>query len=267
METLALKAVYLAKGIDLDTVTKELHETEVLRMRTRVIHMTQERHYIFCTSFGVVVFLGITVDEELRVLRAIRPALREPVTDGWSDTHTIVVDTSAAQDEVTFDRVRIHELTVDHVDLICRALAQSVAIAQFDADADRIVAEFQRVFSGLRTHGRLQMRTRPLLRVIGASDEILRTVIAELALLHVPRRVWEDAHLETLWTTLHASLDIEPRFERLRFKLDYLRQSTEQLLSICNERRATQLELVIIGLFVFEVLVVAYEFVEKVIAQ
>lgn len=260
MDPRGLKALYLAKAIDLDRVPQELRSAEVRRLRTRAIYAIGAESYAVCYTFGVIAFLGTTAEEEGRILGTIEPALFDRVDGGWSDTYTLDIDFSAKEDTIEFDHIRLHDFTVDHVDLICRMVAQSVAITQFDQEVDRIVTEFRRVFEGLRTRGRLRIGTRKLFRVVGASDDILRTIIADLALLHSPRSTWEDAHLERLWSDLRSAFDVDARFERLRFKLEYLRQSTEQLLSILQDRRSTQLELIIIALFVFEIGIVIVEY-------
>jgi uncharacterized Rmd1/YagE family protein len=262
MEQREIKAFYLAKSINLDRIPGEMRSAEVRRLRTRAIYAVREGQYVVCYTFGVVAFLGMPADEVGRIRGIIEPAFIDRV-DGWSDTYALTVDFAATEDTIEFDHVRLHDFTVDHVDLVCRMIAQSVAMTQYDQEVDHMIAEFRFVFEGLRSSGRLRVRTRRILRVVGANNDIMRTVIADLALLHSPRSTWEDAHLEKLWRSLRTAFDVDDRFERLRMKLEYLRQSTEQLLSILQDRRATQLELIIIALFVFEIGIVVLEYFQS----
>ncbi|OGL77546.1 hypothetical protein A3F28_02730 [Candidatus Uhrbacteria bacterium RIFCSPHIGHO2_12_FULL_57_11] len=129
---------------------------------------------------------------------------------------------------------------------------------------DGIIKRFGSVYEGLGRSGRLRVSPRDLLRTIGTNDEILRSIIAELALLNVPQITWTDPSIERLWADLRGNFEMQDRFERLQFKLDYLRSSTEQLFDILQTRRSMRLELFLGLLFIIEVVVVIIEFLRGV---
>lgn len=256
---LQLTAKYLAERCDLDRAKAALGLEEVRRHRNRAIYRIASDRYAVVYAFGVIAFLGTTPEEEHRMVDALAPALVGAIANGWSDTFAVEVNPKLRSEEVAFDRVRIRRITVDDIDVICRVLAQSVATSEYDITVDQMVGEFQEIFGGLRTSGRLRVRPRALLRSIGAHHEIIRAIISDLALLNAPQLTWKDAKLEALWLELRDHFDLVDRFERLEFKLSFLRESTEQLLEVIQARRAEFLELIIIALFVIDLVVLGIE--------
>lgn len=249
----------LARAIDLDRAAKKLQEHESRRLRNRIIYRLGDSAYVVIYSFGAAVFLGTTPAEEKLILRFIRSTLQEPEEKGWTDTYAVVVDPALAEAVVEFERVQIPELTLDHVDIICRILAQSVVISQYDISIDQMVEQFRPIQEALRTSGRLRVRPRELLRMIGTNDSILRATIADLALLNAPQVAWQDPKLERLWLDLRELFDIADRFERLEFKLDYLRETTNQLLNIVSARRMELMELAIVIFCAIDVVIFILE--------
>ncbi|OGG51790.1 hypothetical protein A3D72_04480 [Candidatus Uhrbacteria bacterium RIFCSPHIGHO2_02_FULL_57_19] len=264
MESLKIKATYLAKGIDLDKAVAKMSEPPIFRQPNRVLYKLGETQYALLYSFGVIVYLGATPEQEAEFKKTVHSAFNEPERKIWSDEYEVEVDSALPQDAVEFERVRVRELTPDRVDIICRIMAQSVAITQFDIQVDGIIKRFGSVYEGLGRSGRLRVSPRDLLRTIGTNDEILRSIIAELALLNVPQITWTDPSIERLWADLRGNFEMQDRFERLQFKLDYLRSSTEQLFDILQTRRSMRLELFLGLLFIIEVVVVIIEFLRGV---
>lgn len=259
MASLQLKATNFARAIDLDRAAKKLQEHESRRSRNRTVYRLGEKQYVVLFSFGVVAFLGTTAAEEKLVLRLIRSALLDPEEKGWSDTYLVDVDPTLTEAVVEFERVRIPTLTMDHADLICRVLAQSVAISQFDIGIDEKVQRFQSIHDGLRTSGRLRMRPREILRMIGENHTILRVVIADLSILNVPQVTWQSPQLEQLWLDLRELFDLTERFERLEFKVGYLRETTDQLLNIVQARRMEIMEFAIVIFFIIDLIILFLE--------
>lgn len=262
--TLTLRAVYLAEALDLDRALSLIEAATVRRLRNRTIYELGEHQFIACYSFGVAVLLGVDRKEEARLLKKIRPALHHPEPKGWVDSHAVTMDPDApVVGDATFDAIRIRALTPDDLDIICRVLAQSVAITQFDIDVDRMIAKQRNVYHDLRRTGQLRTKPRELLRLIGANHEIIRAIITDLALLNAPARTWDDPRLERFWSVLREHFDLDDRFERLEFKLGHLRESTGELLTVVQARRAEILEVAVIALFVIDLALLFYDIITK----
>ena len=57
MESLKIKATYLAKGIDLDKAVAKMSEPPIFRQPNRVLYKLGETQYALLYSFGVIVYL------------------------------------------------------------------------------------------------------------------------------------------------------------------------------------------------------------------
>ena len=264
MESLKIKATYLAKGIDLDKAVAKMSEPPIFRQPNRVLYKLGETQYALLYSFGVIVYLGATPEQEAEFKKTVHSAFNEPERKIWSDEYEVEVDSALPQDAVEFERVRVRELTPDRVDIICRIMAQSVAITQFDIQVGGIIKSFGSGYEGLGRSGRLRVSPRDLLRTIGTNDEILRSIIAELALLNVPQITWTDPSIERLWADLRGNFEMQDRFERLQFKLNYLNESTKQMLGLIQAHRSFLLEVAVVVLFVIDVAFVIIEFLKAI---
>lgn len=262
MESMTLKAQYIARSIDLDRAAGKVSAREVRRLRNRTIYEVGDRQYAVIYSFGVLAFLGTTAEQEQRIRKMIRSAWSEPEPKGWHDAYNVEADPTLAADTVEFHCVRLRELTLDHVDLICRALAQSVALSQFDIGVDRMIERFHPIHEALRMNGRLHAHPRDLLRMVGANHTTLRVIIADLAILHAPQVTWSDPQLERLWLDLLELFDLTERFERLEFKVGYLRETTDQLLGMISARRMELMELAIVIFFIIDIVILVLEFLK-----
>lgn len=264
MSSIKIRATYLAKGIDLDKAGVKMPQPPVIRQPNRALYKLGEEQFVLLYSFGVVVFLGTDAEQETRLKKNIHAALHEPVGKGWHDEYGVEVDSSLTQDVVEFGRVRVRELTLERVDIICRIMAQSVATTQFDIQVDGIIQGFGKVYEGLGRTGRLRISQRELLRSIGTNNQILRSIIADLALLNVPQITWTDPAIERLWAGLRGNFEMQDRFERLQFKLNYLIESTKQMFGLVQAHRSLLLEIAVVVLFVIDIAVVIVEFLKAI---
>ncbi|MFH1098371.1 MAG: RMD1 family protein [Candidatus Uhrbacteria bacterium] len=261
MQTIAIRAHYLSESLDLDRVANQFGDIEIRRLRNRIIAPLGSDRYVALYNFGVAVFIGVEASEASGILKQISSALRNPVEKGWVDEYMIEIDPTLAEDEANFDRVRISALTADRIDVISRVFAQSVAITEFDIAVDRMIGQLKHVYAELRISGRLQTRPRDLLRAVGANEDIIRAIIADLALLNAPQVTLRDQAIERLWRDLREEFELVDRFERLEFKVGYLRGTTSQLLDVVQARRAELLEMAIVALFVIDLVILVAEFI------
>lgn len=262
MPTLSLRARYLAEAIDLERAVHRLEShqpKDIRRLRNRTIYDLGDDRFLVTYSFGVVVAVNIIEEQMREFVKALRPALTRTEPKGWTDEYAIEVDPSLSEDAIEFSRVCVRNLTPDLVDIVCRVLAQSVAITQYDIEVDRMVDQFKRMYEILKATGRPPAHVTELMKSIGANYGIIRAIIADLALLNAPHQAWEDPSLERLWLKLREHFDLDDRFERLEFKLGYLRDSSTQLLAAIQARRAEFLEAAIVALFLVELVIVFLE--------
>jgi required for meiotic nuclear division protein 1 len=218
--------------------------------------------YAVAYDFGAVVFINVSAEERARVIGAIltRVATDEPHPPLEEEFSVEVKEGAAAHGEVRFDRVVVPDLDGARLDIIAILLAQSVAIDYYEEDLQDIMRDLERRTSAMAKSGRVEGSVKQLVRFVANALEAKNQVIAALAVLDKPAITWDSEPLDRLHRELRQMLEIDDRFRALEHKLRAVQDSLELLLDLHNNRRAHQLEMVIILLIVFEIL---WAFVEK----
>ena len=164
-----------------------------------------------------------------------------------------------APETVDFDYIRLKDLSPEKVLLIFMVAAQSVAIGHLERGVDEAMHRFDRVHRGLAERGKLCVGTREILRIIGTAGSTINFIIDKLSLLDKPDITWEEQDAERLYAALRKAFELEDRFGALRFKIDFLRDSSENVLDVLQDRKSALLEWVVIALIAMEIVLFVYQ--------
>lgn len=259
MTSYAIEASYLAKRIPLAEAERKLGLTPTVKKRNSVVYQLGPKQYFIIYVFGVAVSLGLEKKERQALHRKLVRTAPEPIAPSVTEEYEIRED--AEQPEVIeFDFVRIRELTIERLLIIGEILAQSVAMDDVESQVDEVLNRFGRIHTELERQGRLRIKTREVMKIIGTNSHILQFVIARMTLLDKPDIVWEEKELEGLFIGLRKMFELEDRFQNLQFKLNYIQNSSELVLDALRNRRADSLEVTIVILIAFEILFGLYQF-------
>jgi uncharacterized Rmd1/YagE family protein len=91
----------------------------------------------------------------------------------------------------------------------------------------------------------------------------LQSIITRLSLLDQPDVVWDKQELEALYKSLRSFYALDDRFRNIEFKIDYIGNNSETILTLLQHRRDVALELVVIVLIVIEVVLFVGEMMMK----
>jgi uncharacterized Rmd1/YagE family protein len=211
-------------------------------------------------DFGAFVF--VNVDERLRddamgkILAKVGPEPHAPLREEYA--------IEVAPDEppsVTFDRVRVPEVTLPVVDLATLVVGQSVGMEYYEDDVDVTLQNLTGRAAMLAETGGFRGSIRELLRFVGESMVKRNRVVHTLSLLDAPPIVWESEMLDRLYRALRFSFEIEDRYRALDHKLEMIRDNLALLVDLAQARRSTQLEVGIIVLIAIEVVLFVYQMV------
>ncbi|HOD32216.1 MAG TPA: RMD1 family protein [Holophaga sp.] len=213
--------------------------------------------WIFLEKFGAVVFWNPTealLDElqaDLQGLEGVGPRV-----DRIRDELRVVL--GAPADHVGFNEVQLRELTLDRLKIVSLALAQSVALEYFEGTVREALARVQPVVHALRARGRLELRHREALKLVGFAMEVRAAVLENLTLFDDPPETWESEALARLDGALYDTFDLEERLAALQQKIDYLADAGARVLDLLATRKDQRLEWIIIILILVEVLHMAW---------
>ncbi|MDD5252260.1 MAG: RMD1 family protein, partial [Patescibacteria group bacterium] len=260
MERLQLTAYYAKTSLNLAKIEQKNADlplfTLVRRERGLLLYQTGENRFVCVYSFGVIVFLGFGDKREIgKMLKRFSHADDGGATASDKaelEEYGVVVDEEQPE-AVEFDFVRIRQLTVEKVMLICNVIAQSVAIDYLESQIQETMQKFEGIHNAMSQKGKLIANTRSVIKTLGASGNTVHFIINRLSLLDKPDIAWEDREAETMFIGLRKMFELEDRFGALRFKMDFIQSSSEVVLDVLQTRRAEFLEWIIIVLFVIEI--------------
>lgn len=252
----ALLADYFEGQIDLRAFRARFPHHRVLCSNPLVLEPEAGR-WIFIEKFGAVVFWNPTpqllqeLHSELRQLEGVGERV-DPARDD------LTVTIGSTEDHVGFSEVHLRELTLDRLKIVSLALAQSVALEYFEARVREALARVQPVVHALAHRGRLELRHRQALKLVGFAMEVRAAVLENLTLFDDPPETWESEALAHLDAALYDTFDLEERLSAIQQKIDYLADAGARVLDLLATRKDQRLEWIIIILILVEVLHMAW---------
>lgn len=246
-----LKADYFEGQLDPKAYRTRFPHHAVLSANPLVIE-PQRGAFVYLEKFGAVVFwncsdaLVASLLEELSTLDGLGGRV-EAVRDH------LRVHIGAEADRVGFSEVWLRDLSLDTLQIVSLALAQSVALDHFEGAVKAAMARFEPVVRELGEHGRLTLRHRQALQLVGFTLEVRAAVLQNLTLFDDPPETWESERLAHLDGALFDAFDLEERLGAIQQKLAYLADAGARVMDVLTTRKNHRLEWIIIGLIAVEI--------------
>jgi len=258
---ITVSAHYLRNSLDLAKIEQKNADLPlfplVRKERHVLVYQPSEKQYVCVYSFGVVTLCGIEDKKEIGKLLK-RFAYGEEIEDAKAaralpeEDYAIVIDPDQPE-TAEFDYVRLKQLTLEKLLLVFHMLAQSVAIDFIESRVHETMRAIERINDNLEKRGTLATDTKSILKTVGMSGHMVHFMVDRLSLLDKPDITWEDKEAELLFVNLRRMFELDDRFSTLRFKLEFIKDSSETMLNAISARKAEFLEWIIILLFIAEI--------------
>jgi len=257
-----ISSIYVAHKIRLDEAEKLAEEyILVAKKRNLLQYEIATNQHLFIYSFGVFVFVGIDARFYKKIIKKFSRSFVEPTIREITEDYAI--EDGAEKDSVEATSVKLKTFSAERISLIAEVLAQSAAIEYFDFKTDEIVGSFEKVNSELERRGQLRIKTKEIVKLIGAAHSILQSLITRLSLLDQPDIVWDNAELEGLYKNLRSFYELDARFKNIGFKINYIKDTSETIAELLQHRRSVGLEWIVIILILIEVILFVGEMIIK----
>lgn len=251
-----LNAINIARDIDLDKAKKAIDIEVYLKKRKSLILKRKGSGLIFVYFFGAVVFFDVPDEEQKKVIGKITKHAVKVGEEKTSESYEIAI---GKHDNIDFDKAVIDRFSTKKIEIIAYVLAQSAAIERLEIIVDKRLEKIEELNNFLKTGGRLHLKSKEILKLIGENSDIIRETIANLSMLDEPDMVWDHKELENLFGNCRKMFALDTRFKNLKFKVDYIQNNLKIITDILNTRRLEFLELAIIVLIIIEILIYIYE--------
>lgn len=255
VQTYTMNAYAVGRGIDLARILKKPPYPVAEKERNLVVLQPGGESFIFVHSFGALVCFNLPHSK--KVVNKFRRYAYAPIAKWPQEEHAIII--GADSDAITFDEVNIREFSLEKLGLISIILAQSVMLEHIEDLIDVVLTRFEQINLNLERQGKLLVKSKELIHVLGTTNLILQQILARLALLDKPDITWDSLEFQTLFGHLRKIYELDDRFRAVEFKIDSIQDNSKALLSILQDRRTERLEVTIIILILIEVLLFIYE--------
>lgn len=244
-----------AAGYDLARLQALLQMMGTTRLYRDVLHFQPKeekppRRHIFYFQYGVTVFWGFSLEEEVQILGNLRKVERDSLGKQEEDEFLFGYGETMG--------VRDDEITLPTKDALVKlsisfAIAQSVKLTVFEEAITRTVEHSKKIPKDLAEKGKIPLSRKEASRKMGEIFLERNYVNLHTEILDTPEFFWEHSELEPFYRRMILYLDVGKRVELLNRRLKLLHELFEILGTELNHQHSSRLEMTIIILIVIEV--------------
>jgi len=151
------------------------------------------------------------------------------------------------------EEITVKSFFLDTVKLVATVLSRSVSLEYYEDLIDKSLGQLEESVDELSRRGRLVLKRRELVKVVGLALAIHHELAYNLQLLDDPDLLWERGpEMQELYHSLSTQFSISQRAAALERKLNIMARSSEFIIERLQDRTANLLEWAIIGLFVID---------------
>lgn len=254
-KTYPIRAYHIAERLRLREVRDKLGYTpKEFSNYEMVVQAPGEEAFILVYNFGSVVFFNVT-ERDLEIEMARLSEFRTPSDTMRTSDNFVIEISEQALNKAMFDKLEVRTLSYDSIKIASVLLAQSTALEYYEILIENLMEKTSKFSRRLEREGQYLEKSEDLIKFIGLCLTTRQDIIANLYIVDSPDEVWENNDLERLFTDLKAILDIDVRYRALEHKIEIIQESIEIIVDLTKSRRATQLELIIIALFAFDIII------------
>jgi uncharacterized Rmd1/YagE family protein len=259
--TFAVKAYYMARGIDVIRVHANLYGGNEQQFHTKSVTVTidkERNQYISIFNYGSVVFFNVPTPQHFDHLHRIKEAaVVSPIADGLQHTEDykiMVHDQLDKTSVIKAEHVNIRNLDSNNLVIIGTVMAQTVALDYYAVAVERLLESFMRMNMKIQESGNFNaLDKKGLYKLIATNNTVITNVLSKLGIFEGSDAAWENADYFVTWEALRKDFEIDNRFRDLSLKLDIIKENTQFFLEMAHNQKSTKLEWTIIVLIAVEI--------------
>ena len=208
--------------------------------------------------YGVVVFLGLSVEEEKQFLERLSTRVFGRITP-YEEEWAKVQVAKQAEDIHAGGPILVREMSLERLLLVADALAKSVVLARDEREVANVLDTIEPFARELAVSGQTSRSRTALLKLLGNSLLVQHHVSGRVAVSEKPDVLWDRPDLERLYARLEDEYELSERFETLNQKITVISDTATTLADIIDTKRSLRLELIVVFLIAFEIVITFYE--------
>ncbi len=209
--------------------------------------------------YGVVVFIGLTADEEAEFLERLQPRTFGKITPHEEEWAKIQIAKEAEEPIPVGGPILVREFSLERLLLVADALAKSVVLGRDEREAANVFDTIEPFARELANRGKTSRNRTDLLKLIGNALLVQHRLSGRVAVGEKPDVLWDRPDLERLYARLEDEYELSERAETLNRKLEVIAETATTLADIIDTQRSLRLEIIIVFLIAFEIAITFYE--------
>ncbi|HEY6838302.1 MAG TPA: RMD1 family protein [Geobacteraceae bacterium] len=216
----------------------------------------EHRQSVYLYYFGCVVFVNCdqaTVDRFFKHLRELGDEYRACRSLKFREEYALRVEAEEAS-AISNDCAIMPRADRAYIDIICFALAKSVALERIEEQVDAVLDEVENLIARLN-RGKLNIADRHLASLAASILNFKYTSIAHIMVLDKPEITWDNPEADQLYLTMDNLFELGQRYQEIKHKSEILLDVTEVFTGLSHARRSARLEWIIIVLILIEIVI------------
>ena len=209
--------------------------------------------------YGVVVFLGLMVDQEAEFLERLVPRTFGGISPHEEEWAKVQIAKEAEEPIPVGGPIVVREMSLERLLVVSDALAKSVVLGRDEREVANVFDTIEPFARELATSGQTSKSRTDLLKLLGNSLLVQHRVSGRVAVDEKPDVLWDRPDLERLYARLEDEYELSERVDILNRKLEVISDTATTLADIIDAKRSLRLELIVIFLIAFEIVVTGYE--------
>jgi len=209
--------------------------------------------------YGVVVFIGLSAEEEADFLERLRVRTFGWITPPEEEWAKIQVAKEGEEPIPVGGPILVREFSLERLLVVSDALAKSVVLGHDEREVTNVFDTIEPFARELADFGKTSRNRTDLLKLMGNALLVQHRLSGRVAVGEKPDVLWDRPDLERLYARLEDEYELSERAETLNRKLGVIADTASTLADIIDTQRSLRLELIVVILIAFEIVVTFYE--------
>ena len=209
--------------------------------------------------YGVVVFIGLTADEEAEFVERLQTRTFGKITPSEEEWAKIQIARESGEPIPVGGPIPVMDFSLDRILVVSDALAKSVVLGRDEREVANVFDTIDPFARELARLGKTSRNRTDLLKLIGNALLVQHRLSGRVAVAEKPDVLWDRPDLERLYARLEDEYELSERVETLNRKLAVIADTATTLADIVDTKRSLRLEIIVVFLIAFEIVITFYE--------
>ena len=209
--------------------------------------------------YGVVVFIGLTADEEAEFVERLQTRTFGKITPSEEEWAKIQIARESGEPIPVGGPIPVMDFSLDRILVVSDALAKSVVLGRDEREVANVFDTIDPFARELARLGKTSRNRTDLLKLMGNALLVQHRLSGRVAVAEKPDVLWDRPDLERLYARLEDEYELSERVETLNRKLAVIADTATTLADIVDTKRSLRLEIIVVFLIAFEIVITFYE--------